>query len=35
MSVSPAALTMRLQRIRKTLFECMDLALKGQQGRLP
>jgi RNA polymerase sigma-70 factor (ECF subfamily) len=28
MSITPAALTMRLQRIRKTLFECMDLAAK-------
>ncbi len=29
MDISPAALTMRLQRIRKLLFECMDAAVKG------
>jgi RNA polymerase sigma-70 factor, ECF subfamily len=35
MDISPAALTMRLQRIRKTLFECMDLALKEERGDSP
>ena len=30
MSISPAALTMRLQRIRKILFECMELAVKDE-----
>ena len=30
MGISPAALTMRLQRIRKTLFECIDLASKDE-----
>lgn len=32
MKISPAALTMRLQRIRKTLFECMELAAEGEAG---
>ena len=31
MEISPAALTMRLQRIRKTLFECMETAANGDQ----
>lgn len=30
LGISPAALTMRLQRIRKTLFECIDLASKDE-----
>ncbi len=30
MGISPAALTMRLQRIRKILFECMDLAAQDE-----
>lgn len=30
MGISPAALTMRLQRIRKTLYECIDLASKSE-----
>jgi RNA polymerase sigma-70 factor (ECF subfamily) len=30
MSITPAALTMRLQRIRKILFECMDLAAREE-----
>lgn len=32
MCISPAALTMRLQRIRKVLFECIDVASKSQRG---
>jgi RNA polymerase sigma-70 factor (ECF subfamily) len=32
MRISPAALTMRLQRIRRTLFECIDLSSKSQKG---
>jgi RNA polymerase sigma-70 factor, ECF subfamily len=30
MNISPAALTMRLQRIRKTLFNCVELASSNQ-----
>jgi RNA polymerase sigma-70 factor (ECF subfamily) len=32
MHISPAALTMRLQRIRRILFECIELASQGQGG---
>jgi RNA polymerase sigma-70 factor, ECF subfamily len=32
MSITPAALTMRLQRIRRILFECVDLELRSEQG---
>ena len=32
MGISPAALTMRLQRIRKTVFECMEQAAKDETG---
>lgn len=32
MGISAAALTMRLQRIRKTLFECIDVSAKDQGG---
>ncbi len=35
MGISPAALTMRLQRIRKILFECLDLAQKGEEEDAP
>jgi RNA polymerase sigma-70 factor (ECF subfamily) len=35
MGISPAALTMRLQRIRKTLFECIDLAANDEAGEGP
>ena len=35
MGISPAALTMRLQRIRKILFECVDLALKDEEKDPP
>jgi len=35
MGISPAALTMRLQRIRKILFECLDLALKDEERDSP
>ncbi len=35
MGISPAALTMRLQRIRKILFECMELAAKDEPGDAP
>jgi RNA polymerase sigma-70 factor, ECF subfamily len=34
MRISPAALTMRLQRIRRILFECIDLASKSQGGEM-
>jgi RNA polymerase sigma-70 factor, ECF subfamily len=33
--ISPAALTMRLQRIRRTLFECIDLAQRNEEGGPP
>ena len=32
MNISPAALTMRLQRIRRILFDCVELASKNQGG---
>ena len=32
MLISPAALTMRLQRIRRILFECIEIAGKNQGG---
>jgi RNA polymerase sigma-70 factor (ECF subfamily) len=32
MCISPAALTMRLQRIRRMVFECIDLAGKNSRG---
>ncbi len=35
MGISPAALTMRLQRIRKTVFECMEQAAKDETGDAP
>ena len=35
MGISPAALTMRLQRIRKILFECIDLAANDEAGEGP
>jgi RNA polymerase sigma-70 factor, ECF subfamily len=35
MGISPAALTMRLQRIRKILFECMTRALEDEPRHLP
>jgi RNA polymerase sigma-70 factor (ECF subfamily) len=35
LGISPAALTMRLQRIRKTLSECMDLAARKEAEDSP
>ena len=35
MGISQAALTMRLQRIRKILFECLDLALNDEERDAP
>jgi RNA polymerase sigma-70 factor (ECF subfamily) len=35
MGISPAALTMRLQRIRKTVLECMEQAAKDETGDAP
>jgi RNA polymerase sigma-70 factor, ECF subfamily len=35
MGISPAAVTMRLQRIRKILFECVDSAVKSERGDAP
>lgn len=35
MGITPAALTMRLQRIRKILFECVDLELRNERGDRP
>ncbi len=32
LEISPAALTMRLQRIRRILFECVDSAVKREEG---
>lgn len=32
MNISPAALTMRLQRIRRILFDCVEIASKRPEG---
>jgi RNA polymerase sigma-70 factor (ECF subfamily) len=35
LGISPAALTMRLQRIRKTLFQCVDSAVRVEEEKSP